>query len=330
MIRDEHELSRALDAMGDLQRALAALRREYSQSSPSAFALLAEGPLDEIRRLQLEIDAFTGLTVAERAQAPLWMKLVGPKARWGETPASVVTAFLDALRKGVQSIAGYELWGRTIGRPPGELQSACDLEIALFAPGSFEVGVRLPEPSQGQLVQDQYRAAAKSALDGFLIVAGWASLEQPDPILLAHAFPDFGKRRLALRAVKPFVPRRQGGIDFVELYGAMLDNASPIHLAPESADRIASELEAAVAEHEESHEGDIREMDLDKRTFRLRNVLDVGEVRCQFPEDLASQATDLLGKRVRLIGTRTVSADGSASMLIVTDIEKIESRSQSG
>lgn len=326
MIRDERELSGALDALGDLQRALAALRREYSKSSPSAFALLAEGPLDEIRRLRAEIDAFTGLTTAERAQAPLWMRLVGPKARWGETPASVVTAFLDALRKGVQSIAGYEIWGRTIGRPPGELQSACDLEIALFAPGSFEVGVRLPEPNQRQLVQDQYRAAAQSALDGFLIVAAWASLEQPDSEQLAQTFPDFGKRRLALRAVKPFVPRRQGGIDSVELYGAMLENAPPIRLVPESADRIAGELEAAVAEHEESHEGDIREMDLDRRTFRLRNIPEVGEVRCQFPEDLSPQATDLLGKRVRLIGTRTVSGDGSVSVLTVTDIEKLESR----
>ncbi len=50
-----------------MTNALAALRREHLPSQPKTFAILAEGPLEEIRRLQAEIEQLTAKIAAAPA-----------------------------------------------------------------------------------------------------------------------------------------------------------------------------------------------------------------------------------------------------------------------
>ena len=51
-----------------MNEALAALHRELLPGQPKKFAILAEGPLEDIRRLQVEIEQLTaGLTAAPMA-----------------------------------------------------------------------------------------------------------------------------------------------------------------------------------------------------------------------------------------------------------------------
>ncbi len=290
MILTELDLLRAQEALGDLYRALAALRTEIGDSNVPGFALVAEGPLNQIARIQAE------------------------------------TAFLDALRKGLQAITGYNTTGRPLGRPTLEVQSACDIEVVDFGPGSFQIGVRLPEPEQAELFQHGISLNAEKALEEFLYVAHWAATSSPVNELVSR-FQDTTKRRVVLRAVKPFIPRSQGGIEYVELSGSAVLGHETVRVSPTASNAILSALEAAVSTHEERFEGDIREMDLDKQTFRLRHVVGVTEVRCHFSEDLYPLATELLGKRVRVIGTRTVSPDGVRGVLEVVDLEKVENRS---
>ena len=59
-------LDQTVEQLGRMNEALAALRRECLPGQPRKFAILAEGPLEEIRRLQAEIEQLT----AEVATAP--------------------------------------------------------------------------------------------------------------------------------------------------------------------------------------------------------------------------------------------------------------------
>jgi uncharacterized small protein (DUF1192 family) len=59
-------LDQTVEQLGRMNEAIAALRRECSPGQPRKFAILAEGPLEEIRRLQAEIEQLT----AELAAAP--------------------------------------------------------------------------------------------------------------------------------------------------------------------------------------------------------------------------------------------------------------------
>jgi hypothetical protein len=322
MIRSYVDLQQAQEALCDLYKALASLKDEAG-SNPESFALLAEGPLHEVSRIQADIDAYVGIS-ALRDRAHLWLRLVGPKARWGEMSTSVLTAFLDAVRKGVQSIATYDATGRPSKRPPIEIIRACDLELINIAPGSFQIGLRLPDPDQGSLFEE---SVATRALEEFLAAAEWAA-SNSDRRTLESLLNDVTQRRLALRAVKAVVPRGSGGVLFLELSGSMVHSKDPIHLATIAADRIQEALEEAVSEHEERHEGDIREMDLDRQTFKLRGRELAREVLCHFTDDLYPTMTALLGKRVRVIGVRRLGGkllDGLLHRALdVVDIEPIE------
>ncbi len=71
MITNDLELGQALEQMERMYRALAALRRDVYPINPSQFALLAEGPEDELQRLQREIDVYTGRTELSETYEPV-------------------------------------------------------------------------------------------------------------------------------------------------------------------------------------------------------------------------------------------------------------------
>lgn len=186
--------------------------------------------------------------------------------------------------------------------------------------------MRLPEPEQGQLFAGGYWPNAETALQEFLSVAEWAGSSSSGIDDLVDRFAETTKRRVALRALKPFVPRKHGGIDYLELYGPVLLGQRKIHLSQSTTERIADAFESAISEQEERYEGEIREMDLDKQSFRLRNVPLVNEVLCRFGDELVSTSAELLGRRVRVIGVRATSKDGVVGPLDIVDLEKVETK----
>ena len=69
MITNDEELSQSMEQLERMYRALAALRRDVYPVSPQQFALLAEGPEEEICRLQEAIDIYTGRNELAELQA---------------------------------------------------------------------------------------------------------------------------------------------------------------------------------------------------------------------------------------------------------------------
>lgn len=58
MIHNEAQLHQALEQIQGLCRAIDSLREDIFPKNPKNFAILAEGPVDEIRKLQADIDAY--------------------------------------------------------------------------------------------------------------------------------------------------------------------------------------------------------------------------------------------------------------------------------
>ena len=71
MIENDEQLKATHEALGDLYAALASLRETVLPANPRQYSLFAEGPLDEIRKLQDEIDAYLGLRQAENEPADM-------------------------------------------------------------------------------------------------------------------------------------------------------------------------------------------------------------------------------------------------------------------
>lgn len=63
-------LDQTVEQLGRMNSALVSLRQELLPAQPRKFAILAEGPLEEIRRLRDEIERLTaGMATAEAAKS---------------------------------------------------------------------------------------------------------------------------------------------------------------------------------------------------------------------------------------------------------------------
>jgi hypothetical protein len=69
MNKTEAILNQTVEQLEHMNEALAALRRELLPAQPRKFAILAEGPLEEMRRLQGEIEQLTAEITARSPAA---------------------------------------------------------------------------------------------------------------------------------------------------------------------------------------------------------------------------------------------------------------------
>ena len=68
MIKTTAQLEQAIEQMGRMQRILDSYRADILPKNPRNFAVFAEGPLDEIHKLQTEISEYvSGLEQAGTA-----------------------------------------------------------------------------------------------------------------------------------------------------------------------------------------------------------------------------------------------------------------------
>lgn len=58
MIENEAQLKQAVEQIQNLCQAIESLRAEVFSKNPRNFAILAEGPVDELRKLQADIDDY--------------------------------------------------------------------------------------------------------------------------------------------------------------------------------------------------------------------------------------------------------------------------------
>ena len=58
MIQAPEQVYQAIEQMGRMQRILESYRNEILEQNPRNFAMLAEGPLEQIRQLQSQIDDY--------------------------------------------------------------------------------------------------------------------------------------------------------------------------------------------------------------------------------------------------------------------------------
>jgi len=229
MITNDEQLDQAVDRLGRMYRAMAALRAEVLPVNARQFPLMAEGPVDEIQRLQAQIDAYVGREAAEEYDADVWLRLYGRDIQWPEVPTSVLTAALDAFRKGVQMVAQLISSGQVTTRPRRELRRACDMRVVAFRPGSLRIGLRLPDQPEVDFAASREKSLGHQALVTCLDVAASVSSEGdlPDPERqIEHA----QERRLLLNALTPLVPRPRGDVEGVEISSRLIPHGRTILL----------------------------------------------------------------------------------------------------
>ena len=70
-IENDAQLNQTLEQMCRLYRVLVALRTEIRPFNARNFAIVAEGPLDQLQELQEEVDAYVGISAIKKDQTNL-------------------------------------------------------------------------------------------------------------------------------------------------------------------------------------------------------------------------------------------------------------------
>ena len=147
---------------------------------------------------------------------------------------------------------------------------------------------------------------ASEALTLYLDAASWVS-SGDDPIELERAIPDAERRRLLLNQISQLIPRPRGATETVELSGRRLTRG-PIQLQRISRERVRSALVQTVQDELVTAVGLLREIDLDKRSFTVRDPEGAGnETRCEISleaDDLLEIAKESLDHPVEVRGTQ--------------------------
>jgi hypothetical protein len=306
MIQNQEQLEGTRAAIANLERALECLKRDILPKNPRRFALMAEATVADIIKLRSEVDEYIGLNAAISQEAEIWMALKGREMEFDDAPASIVGTMLRILRSGIVAIAQF-----SNRRSPGTLaasviREACDPRIVAWAPGSIRIGLRLPD-----VAEQQARDEAREALHLYLRAAEWVGSDA-GPERFEEEVRDGEFRRLLLNQVSQLIPRPQGGLELVELTNARMGGTA-ISLRREGRARVrlgierSAQTDLAEAEKLITVEGVLREIDLDERTFIVRDLAAGVETRCGVPEeqdDLLAIAKQALDHRVTVIGKR--------------------------
>lgn len=134
------------------------------------------------------------------------------------------------------------------------------------------------------------------------------------------------------RDVEPLNPRNfailaEGHLDQIRGLQRELDTYA---LSRHGKKRIDETLDRLPEQRVETYSGDLREIDLDKRSFVLRDLEshsgELFQVECQFLPELLEAAKDALDKRVRVTGSRHAGEARRARPLLVSRLEILDER----
>lgn len=309
------QISQTTEQLANLYATLARLKGEVDAAS---YEILASGPIVQIKQLQDElVEGSTGQDAWLCGEpADLWLSVSMSDPDSHDAPVSLLTSVLDSFRKGVQGIGRFLGGGRVTGRPAVALKQAYDFRLVALAPGSVRLGLEIPPTDAETRVQE--------AIDNLISVVEWASSDESSS-QLERRLGDRELRRVCLTAAKALVPRQNGMLESVAIFGRVVSSRRSVVLRRETGTRLDAAIQQIYEEETLSAEGDLRALDLDQMTFTLRHTSSGrAELKCRFGPELLSTVQDALSKKVTITGVRRVSTPSTVEVLSLAVLEETD------
>lgn len=320
MMSSETEYDSTNEALILAEKALASLKRKVYPLNPEKFRLLSAPYLEYIYDLRQERDRILGLDDLEESSIPFWIKIAGPSIEFGRVPLGTLSNFLTNLKTTLQRIAEFQETHRIreSGRPNEEIRKLSNIPIRVL-PGSIRIGLEYPKVNiqttlDGSPVGPQIDTAVEKVVSGLRWVVGDPNINVKD------MFPDPKERYLLLTQIKNFVPKENGDITQVSFYGAILED-EVITLNSQLLSKIDKALYEEIPSERICDEGIIREIDLDKQQFYLRNRNgEKQEILCTYPIVLEDDAARALNSKVKIMGVMNKDKLGRPANIAVEEI----------
>lgn len=303
MIENDKEYTSARQALERVERSLIELHKDIYDKSPERYFIMAEPYLEYIKKLRHDIDSYSGLSLAEEKSVPLWIRITGPNIGSNNISSSLLSKFLDNFKMGVQRIADYSIEQTVLkkGRPKKAISDLCDFNVKIL-PGSLKIGLSFPFPiGQKTLDNNNIENPVEQAIKKFLRGASWAV--GLDKNKIENIFPDEKERRLILNQIDKLTPVKESDYSTVEFKGKFIEAKDAIILTDNANKRIQKAIKIRISPEKTIEMGIIREMDLDKLCFNLRDrPNNQKELHCRYDKSLYADARECFDKKVKVIG----------------------------
>lgn len=296
-INSVEELRETQRKLNNLEVALADARTRLSES-PEALRSLISLHRKQIRELQHEIDQFIG--EAEESSAPVEITYDMLDGLEGTSPISSVEKVLGSFRKALAKIAEGLSQGtiRESGRPPGEIADAVDLEFVDIASGSTRL--LLNPPAQRVLDQDgEYTDStlAERSLEVLEATAEWIASDLREA---PGNLQDEELRNLAIRQIKRLSPTESSKIAWIEFDRRTQGGRRRTRFDSQSYQRASRIIESGLSPETVSIQGWLREIDLDRTRFEIRDE-EGNRHRCEVVEDLLDDAMEYISSQAKVV-----------------------------
>ncbi|MBI4568564.1 MAG: hypothetical protein HY719_09205 [Planctomycetes bacterium] len=327
MIASDSDLKVVQRQLDRVECALAALKRDVLPKSAEWFALMADAYCEEISRLRVEIDEYTGAFALAELQSDIVVRLEGDGVRLGEAPGSLIDRAIRSVRNGVGRIGkAFEQFHApptTTGPSPAWNAALYDPPVIAVATGSIRI--RFGTPTISPLFAEQDEKNYRAVLD--LFSAGLLAASEGDATRLKQICSSPAVRDSALDAVGALISLAAGSVKRVTLAGRRLAPISggAVCLTAESRARLDAVRSRVPAEEKRvTLRGVIREVDLDAKTFDLRERPgDSPAQKCRYHDTYEEQVVSSLARPVMVTGVETKPEKGKARFL-VEEIQVIE------
>jgi hypothetical protein len=202
-----------------------------------------------------------------------------------------------------------------------ELARHVDPRLTGIAPGSLWIGIRLVEAENQLLGLEQEGPSLSDELHQLPGLIRFIDDEGMRPGI-EEVSPDPAMRDISLAALLRFAPTGRKGIHTLEI-ATKTEGLASLGQRERVVLREAMDKPSMRASQAGSFVGEIREADLDKTRLHLRGVAGIGTLRCVVAELSAEQARNLLGRRVRAVGSFQIDKDGKPRLLFVERFEEV-------
>ncbi|HZH44274.1 MAG TPA: hypothetical protein VEY50_09355 [Lysobacter sp.] len=201
---------------------------------------------------------------------------------------------------------------------------ALDLRLTGFAPGSLYAGFAVVRPPSDLLDEDDEPAIA-TVKDTLHSLPEIPRLIEGDAIspAIRDVLPDPAKRDAAVDTLFRLAPTGRRGIDSIDISTPGGRSAA---LSPQERVTLKHVLDRPQLHQRKvgAFSGELREIDLDMRRFHLRNVANVGSIRCVIEALDRRQAKHALGEFVRVEGEYETDREGRPRLMVVRALRVLE------
>lgn len=269
----------------------------------------------------------------------LWIRLQGPNFKEGRAPLSIVSSFIKKLilanQHAVTLLEEVKYDGKRINK---KIKHLAELDLVATAPGSLKLGIKRPSikyfvevenPAQERIeagaeidkkLQDAEQDSERSIEGLKLLARAVMAAEYPEELnKLSAEIKDKKNVLKLLYYAREITPAQSSEIESVSFSGNFIKEYHTQEIVATKATRISlREISNKIIEHEKYVDGygTIREIDLDKMSFRVGNLrfedgeydnIDCSLDREEFKEQDLVQLAD---KEIRLTGILIFSDTG--------------------